>query len=778
MKNTKLRNLVKPINVKKVVAEKLREMGIECEGIENYAEIEDYSTLIANKKLIIDPERITQAVLNVDIKGRSRYSVIEKAEGNQVTNFSRFGSLAVKTENGLEVINEKSGIKATDTFQQLVFSANAISDGTLAEIVNYGYYSNTKKGEAYIVRPGSKEGVVRVKSLCSGDGNYIAYKKEDAEELLKDCSKYAFFTSTNAEMKHSASSAVNVAHHDPEELLDKLSFGAYHKAKAKYANKTVKMVDLAKALPRFGQQKSPSGKVEPCLNEFGYLILKKPMNMLEFKEFDYEGKPLPKDFEGYNIIDGSCFSREDYDAVTLSIKLIQKGLKVVVNPKAVRGLQTQFRIWTFKGTKLAKKPAYFQRLIENIEDTMTEDEDYVIVGNRDNIVNIMDSDTVKTVFGVFPDFEKHLDAKLFIMALSNPTIIDTSKYQMLNKPVGCDNVNFEKLKGYIIKKALETITKDFKPVLESTNKTQSMVRLDTINTGFVNDILIDMTNGRVLQRDLSLATKFLRNMDNTIKNQVGGIRLDLNGESTYGMLCHDTTAMAVRPKYRKACFGEDQFGILGYKEVYSKDWNEKVVAPYKAKRMDEARKTVETFYMILDEETAKEKEKAFLRETREDIKKEIKQGTAFSDMCLMVKFPAPGLNEVYKARLLSSFEIKERAHDIAVKLHAIDPKVNIEKEARLLADSILDTTPGTIVMPALEPLKNFLAGFDDDGDAAALVWQKELVEFFLKVKDIMVEIDTNDMGNSKTTVNNDRVRTNAQKNNTDSIYDKIRNATF
>ena len=109
------------------------------------------------------------------------------------------------------------------------------------------------------------------------------------------------------------------------------------------------------------------------------------------------------------------------------------------------------------------------------------------------------------------------------------------------------------------------------------------------------------------------------------------------------------------------------------------------------------------------------------------------------DKAIGVKFPKMGINEFAKFVPVSLEEIKNRLAKL------VDAEIVTRKTANTIYRVYKRTSDGVVIIPAVEILKNLLAGMDFDGDAIQLYFDKEIVETLWTTDSIVVVIDNSDL---------------------------------
>lgn len=108
-----------------------------------------------------------------------------------------------------------------------------------------------------------------------------------------------------------------------------------------------------------------------------------------------------------------------------------------------------------------------------------------------------------------------------------------------------------------------------------------------------------------------------------------------------------------------------------------------------------------------------------------------------------VKYPKMHFLEYLKGRIISWDEYAER-------IKACDKLTNEEKD--VLIDHVRHISGGAIMVPAIEKLKNMLAGMDFDGDAIQLFFDKDIVDIMFQGETKAVVIDEEDVVPEKKTL--------------------------
>jgi len=104
-----------------------------------------------------------------------------------------------------------------------------------------------------------------------------------------------------------------------------------------------------------------------------------------------------------------------------------------------------------------------------------------------------------------------------------------------------------------------------------------------------------------------------------------------------------------------------------------------------------------------------------------------------------VKFPKMGINEFAKFIAVSLEEIKNRLAKL------VDSGEISRKTANIIYRIYRRTSNGVVIIPAIEILKNLLAGMDFDGDAIQLYFDEEIVETLWSTESVAVIIDKSDI---------------------------------
>lgn len=101
-----------------------------------------------------------------------------------------------------------------------------------------------------------------------------------------------------------------------------------------------------------------------------------------------------------------------------------------------------------------------------------------------------------------------------------------------------------------------------------------------------------------------------------------------------------------------------------------------------------------------------------------------------------VKYPKQHFAEYGRCRIITWEEYRNR-------VEANDQLSDLQK--RLLIKHVRNVSPGAIMIPAIETLKNMLAGLDFDGDAVSLFFDKDIVDIMWKLTPKAVIIDEDDV---------------------------------
>lgn len=107
-----------------------------------------------------------------------------------------------------------------------------------------------------------------------------------------------------------------------------------------------------------------------------------------------------------------------------------------------------------------------------------------------------------------------------------------------------------------------------------------------------------------------------------------------------------------------------------------------------------------------------------------------------------VKYPKMHFVEYLKGKIISW---KEYADRVRANLELT------EAQKEVIIEHVRHLSPGAIMIPAVEHLKNMLAGMDFDGDAVQLFFDKDIVDILWQGETKAVIIDENDTVEEKTT---------------------------
>lgn len=107
-----------------------------------------------------------------------------------------------------------------------------------------------------------------------------------------------------------------------------------------------------------------------------------------------------------------------------------------------------------------------------------------------------------------------------------------------------------------------------------------------------------------------------------------------------------------------------------------------------------------------------------------------------------VKYPKMHFVEYLKGKIISW---KEYADRVRANTELTD------KQKEVVIDHVRHLSPGAIMIPAIERLKNMLAGMDFDGDACQLFFDKDIVDILWKGETKAVVIDEEDVTVEETT---------------------------
>ena len=102
-----------------------------------------------------------------------------------------------------------------------------------------------------------------------------------------------------------------------------------------------------------------------------------------------------------------------------------------------------------------------------------------------------------------------------------------------------------------------------------------------------------------------------------------------------------------------------------------------------------------------------------------------------------VKYPKMGFQEYGRFKAVYREELIERAE------HLLDEGIINKAQFRRLKHQIKHLRPGTVMVPAVEELKDMLAGMDFDGDALILYTDPELVDIVWGITPVAVQIVKN-----------------------------------
>lgn len=101
-----------------------------------------------------------------------------------------------------------------------------------------------------------------------------------------------------------------------------------------------------------------------------------------------------------------------------------------------------------------------------------------------------------------------------------------------------------------------------------------------------------------------------------------------------------------------------------------------------------------------------------------------------------VKYPKQHFAEYGRCRIITPEEYRRR----------IDNNENLtELQKRLVKKHVSNISPGAMMIPAIETLKNMLAGLDFDGDSVSLFFDPDIVEIMWKLTPKAVIIDEDDV---------------------------------
>ena len=101
-----------------------------------------------------------------------------------------------------------------------------------------------------------------------------------------------------------------------------------------------------------------------------------------------------------------------------------------------------------------------------------------------------------------------------------------------------------------------------------------------------------------------------------------------------------------------------------------------------------------------------------------------------------IKYPKQGIFEYLKGKVISRQDYVKRVYD---NMHLSD------KQKKVIADYVSNLSDGVIMIPAIETIKNMLAGLDRDGDALQMFFDPDIVEVFWEVRPTAVVYDENDV---------------------------------
>jgi hypothetical protein len=374
---------------------------------------------------------------------------------------------------------------------------------------------------------------------------------------------------------------------------------------------------------------------------------------------------------GEDTWDGGTMMSADYGAEVYSdVLTTDLGTSITVEPEAVVGLHTQDRINNInvKGSTRAYSKASFNLIAKNLMANY----EYQILGDANNVVWITDMNGAKLI----GDTTREFNWFLLDMFKSTPAKLSQQFFQKMGSIDVEETVDL--YDDTMIRPEMDSLFGD-KQEVPTPEEAQN-------ESGYMIDNLSKINKG-MLKNDPAMMTAKSRTSIQRWTRTAYKLNMDVQGFNT------------------KLWFAEDQLFLSNPEEAlngatsiiaYGEGFNKAVWNVVKVK--------------IAMAKTPEEKELARI--------------------CVMIKYPAMGMKEVYVFKCVSPNEIKSRVRNMNCS--------NEEKEAVL--ESYLRATEATLILPAHDELKIQCAGSDIDGDGGTVITDSRIVNKFLNYEVEVVEI--------------------------------------
>lgn len=531
----------------------------------------------------------------------------------------------------------------------------------IAQTINYvkksGLYVDLKEKTCYFV----------LSSNSITDGTNVISDKNKVRNILSKCTLYKGYSWSNSEERNLRATLVNASKYSAKERIEKLDKqlggSLYY-----WMQKSLNFKSIQKLATRNGLQNPGALFVGEFGNEeWGALFLKKKISGNSDTTNDY-GKYLEErgiELDDY-IIDGQHIKNAAW-----LVDVLYKHHNIETTEDVVAGIMEQERS-VGAGNKSAGCYEYSD-VFNAIVKYLKENYQYTIVGNKNNIAVIHDTNSSK-----IPNYDGG-NYKSMVLDIATASANAVTSGQSLSKLMYIDK---DKTVNFLYNKMYNNLVDMTDITTEDSEYT---------STGSLSQVLFGL-NPEMAKTDIYALTALGKDIMKYAKGAITKTRVKIKGSNYRAQF--DNSFMLLGDKEGRTLGTSPE----GYIECYNAD----VIA----KNRREIKKVEKQYKKDLKEmsiELAREKRRLSLSEFM---------------VGMALKYPCPGNSEFEMFRFLTKQEIEERCFERGLETDTADK----------LYRYFITKSAGCIVIAPENILKHKLAGMDTDFDGLTVILERELVD--------------------------------------------------
>lgn len=472
-------------------------------------------------------------------------------------------------------------------------------------------------------------------------------------------------------------------HKEAWDILETVGGGSITKLLRQGEMPIKKFKKLASRMGLFATPAIDFGKIGT--KEHGLLIIRKKIKGSD--DFDVLSKGMLNSI-GVDIDDNQFDGAIWFSAEWMAECFSKLGLRLI--PQQALMFAAQLRV-----NKIYAK-VFGEALMDSTLNKMSEtlramysEEDYIIIGNPNNISMIVDDNGAKLLGLDIEELKALGECDVFLLDIAKGTK-SGSATQMTDKMAIKDK---EATCKFLYNQAI----KDCHDFANSIGDTSSSLLEDKVDVAnyLINLAKVNGSNSDITQKvftDQFIVSGILKDVSRKHEAAVRKGRVSL--DSLFQRATFDITYILSNGKV-DSLLGEDSRGAI---ECYSTDV------------LEEKREAIDA---IENDNTLN------------DYQKDLKLREVLT--ACIIKYPTPGTEEIELVSFLTEKQIYRRLENL-VKLKKLEAREAVE-----IYNYFLFTSFGTIKICADNSIKHKLAGFDTDYDGFSVVFEKELVAIIEKV---------------------------------------------